>query len=459
MPARLLMIALDGADSKTLERMSSDGGLPNLTRLRERGVAGSLSSPNGITDDGIWASIQYGSGLGDHGRYFFLQQTASGRMAMRFHEEAEDKAFWDRLSDAGNRVAIFDIPKCRTPRPLNGLHLCDWIVHGHYFGEPQSYPPELASEVVSAFGPELPSRCGYEFAPFDECDVDATRNDLLASIERKSEAARAYLRSDDWDLFFVGFKEAHCAGHSLWTENAPEPGVEIPIETVLHRLDTAIGDLVKDAENDARIMVFTTTEMVANASIEHLMPALVVRLNRALSSPPFAMWGEKIRSKKARRFYRRLFGKPLLSILPYNEDCAALRINVSPAHAERREDIADRSIRLLSGIVDTATGEPVIAAIDQPSRQYRGARSGLLPDLLVRLVPGAIPSSVSSPALGRIAAKPPLLRPGNHAGNGYFIATGADMDAARLGELSGIGSFCESVLSGRPESLAAERVD
>lgn len=459
MPARLLMIALDGADSKTLERMSRDGTLPNLTRLRQRGVEGSLASPDGITDDGIWASIQFGSGLGEHGRYFFLQKTASGRMAMRFHEEAEDVTFWDRLSDKGNRIAIFDIPKCRTPRPLNGLHLCDWIVHGHYFAEPQSYPSELASDVVSTFGPELPSRCGYEFGPLDACDIEATRKDLFASVERKSEAARAYLRSDNWDLFFVGFKEAHCAGHSLWTGNAPEPGKETPIEAVLRRLDAAIGDLVEEAGNDVRILVFTTTEMAANATIGHLMPPIVSRLNRALAAPPFAMWGEKIRSKRTGRFYRRVFGEPPLSILPYNEDCVALRINVPLADAERRKEIAEKSMRLLSEIVDATTGEPVVAAIDQPSRQYAGPRSHDLPDLLVRLVPGVIPSSMSSPALGRVAAAPPPLRPGNHAGNGYFIATGADAPAARLTEISGIGTFCDAVLNGQQESLATVPAD
>lgn len=459
MPARLLMIALDGADSKTLERMSSDGALPNLARLRAWGVAGSLSSADGITDDGVWASVHYGSGLGEHGRYFYIQKAASGRMAMRFQAETEDPAFWDRLSDAGNRVAIFDIPKCRAPRPLNGIHLCDWIVHGHYFDNPRSYPPELAPEVVSTFGPELPSQCGYRFAPLDESEIAAIRDDLLTSIQRKEAAARAYLRSDNWDLFFVGFKEAHCAGHSLWKATSAEAETEAPLETVLRRLDDAIGDLVEEAGEGARIMVFTTTEMIANASIEHLMPALVARLNRALSGPPFAMWGETIKSKKIRRFYRRLFGEPPLSILPYNENCAALRINAPADDTVRGEDIADKSIRLLSEIIDTATGKPVVEAIEQPSRQYGGARSNQLPDLLIRLVPGVIPASVSSPALGRVEATPPVLRPGNHAGKGYFIATGADASAARLTEISGIGSFCESVLKGRDESLVAAYAD
>ena len=206
-------------------------------------------------------------------------------------------------------------------------------------------------------------------------------------------------------------------------------------------------------------MVFTATEMIANASIDHLLPALVARLNRAFSGPPFAMWGETIKSRKIRRFYRRLLGEPPLSILPYNENCAALRINVPAADTGRREEIADKSIQLLSEIVDTATGKPVVEAIDRPSRQYGGARSNRLPDLLIRLVPGVIPTTASSPALGRIDAAPPVLRPGNHAGNGFFIATGADAAAVKLKEISGIGSFCESVLSGRDESLVAAYAD
>lgn len=60
MSARLLIIALDGADSRRLGRWSDEGRLPNLAALRKRGLTRHLTVPSGTTDDSLWASFQYG---------------------------------------------------------------------------------------------------------------------------------------------------------------------------------------------------------------------------------------------------------------------------------------------------------------------------------------------------------------------------------------------------------------
>ena len=160
MTARLLMIALDGADGRMLDRCSADGSLPHLTALRARGGIRRLEAMQGITDDALWASFQFAAALAEHGRYHYEIPLHDGQIGMAYHGETAP-SFWNRLSDRGLRVAVFDIPKCGVPRPINGLHLVDWLVHGRYFlDRPRSYPPELAGEVLEQFGPAPPSQCG-----------------------------------------------------------------------------------------------------------------------------------------------------------------------------------------------------------------------------------------------------------------------------------------------------------
>ena len=77
MSARLLIVALDGADGRLLDRWSRDGTLPNLTNLRSRGAVKQLSAPDGVTDDGLWASFKYAVELGEHGRYHWYQRIES----------------------------------------------------------------------------------------------------------------------------------------------------------------------------------------------------------------------------------------------------------------------------------------------------------------------------------------------------------------------------------------------
>jgi hypothetical protein len=60
MSARLLIIALDRADSRRLGRWSDEGRLPNLAALRKRGLTRHLTVPPGTTDDSLWASFQCG---------------------------------------------------------------------------------------------------------------------------------------------------------------------------------------------------------------------------------------------------------------------------------------------------------------------------------------------------------------------------------------------------------------
>ena len=110
MPARLLVVALDGADGRLLDRATLDGTLPTLSALRSRGRAWRLSSAPADTDDSLWASFQYGVGTGEHGRYeCYLDDDHGGRRNAP-DEEIDRETFWDRLSSQGHHLAVLDIP-------------------------------------------------------------------------------------------------------------------------------------------------------------------------------------------------------------------------------------------------------------------------------------------------------------------------------------------------------------
>ena len=278
MTARLLMIALDGADGVLLDRWSADGTLPSLAALRARSVVRRLSAPAGISDDALWASFQFAAPLGEHGRYHWEQRLASGEMGMAYEDERDRESFWTALSRRGNRVAILDVPKCGPPQAINGIHLVDWLVHGRYFPEPRSAPETLAASVVAQFGPAPPSYCAYEGPPLADAEVHEVTANLRTSVARKRAAALHYLASEPWDLFIVAFKEAHCAGHHLWDLSDPRhPGFDAarnerlgdPLRTIFRDLDAAVGDLVSAAGPEAAVAVFSTSDMAPNGTLIH----------------------------------------------------------------------------------------------------------------------------------------------------------------------------------------------
>ncbi len=482
MTARLLMIGLDGADGRLLDRHSAEGTLPHLAALRARGRAHRLSAPPGVTDDALWASFQYEVEVGEHGRYNYRLPLSDSRMGMAHEEEADRLAFWDDLSSHGMRVAIVDVPKCRIPRPLNGIHLVDWIAHGRYFDTPRSHPPSLAADVVQRFGPAPPSRCGYQQPILDDGEIYDIVHNLRHAVAQKRAAGLHYLASEPWDLFVLGFKEAHCASHAFWDFNISHPAHDPrharlgdPVMSILHDIDNAVGDLITAAGPSAEVVVFSTTEYEPNGCLDHLMPGIVERLNAHLSSSPESP-------------IERLPGEsgPLLppsdwhcAILPYNENCAALRVtrrSQSPsanAHPSAPPDpLALKEIEMqLQNLRDADTGRCVVSAISRPSSELKGSRAIALPDLLIHYASGVFPRAVVSPSLGRIEARattltdlliqyvrdlfhrPLVMRPGNHAAGGFVIAAGifAPAAIADVRTMAGFGSLAKTVLDRSPQ--------
>ena len=129
MTARLIMIGLDGADTLLVERWMNDGAMPHLARLKDFGIMKRLSSPLGSSDDGLWASFQYGVTIGEHGRYHWGISLPNNSLEMSYKQDKGQIFFWNKFIGHHLRKAIIDIPKCSTPQPLNGVHLADWIVH------------------------------------------------------------------------------------------------------------------------------------------------------------------------------------------------------------------------------------------------------------------------------------------------------------------------------------------
>jgi predicted AlkP superfamily phosphohydrolase/phosphomutase len=257
---RLMIISLDGADGRLIDLATQDGMLPHLSALRNRGRAWPLSASKDDTDDSLWASFQYGVDVGHHGRWHFLANNEKAQSIFTVDREKDRDLFWDEVSTAGHRVAVIDVPKCRTVRPLNGIHLADWLVHGRYSQTPTSYPPALAAQVVARFGEAPASKCDYKYdSPFSDTDARTARQNMLRSVEMKRNAGLHFLSQEPWDLFVLAFKETHCSAHMFWDihdcdhrnhDQDKRARIGDPVIDILKAVDLAIGDLIAKAGPD-----------------------------------------------------------------------------------------------------------------------------------------------------------------------------------------------------------------
>src|SRR3954462_14187401 len=70
---KLLVLGLDGATWDLLEPLASEGVLPNLARLRDRGAHGTLNSVFPPLSPVAWTGVMTGKNSGKHGVFEFLE--------------------------------------------------------------------------------------------------------------------------------------------------------------------------------------------------------------------------------------------------------------------------------------------------------------------------------------------------------------------------------------------------
>ena len=112
MPAKVLVIGLDAAESTLLERWVSEGRLPAMAALREQGSAYRLHNSWATLPTAVWPELTSGRRPCNGALFFPPRQLRTGEAAPRrvLPEEVDPRGFWTIASDAGKRVAAIDLP-------------------------------------------------------------------------------------------------------------------------------------------------------------------------------------------------------------------------------------------------------------------------------------------------------------------------------------------------------------
>jgi predicted AlkP superfamily phosphohydrolase/phosphomutase len=471
-----MLLGFDSAAPELLEEGMADGWLPNLARLRERGVYGRLRSTSEWLVSSHWVSFYLGVPPGEHGCYHFLQWRADA-MALRRLDPAWmiGEPFWRRMGAEGVRVVALDVPYTHAPRGRETVELSGWATNELTFS-PYASPSRLKQDVHRIFGRSLrESDQGLAFerySPRPLPELLRTRDQLVEILGRSSRLARELAAREPWDLFLTVLGAPHRAGHLLWSgssvqgEAGPEAEAALrgALRDVYAATDRAIGELVDAAGADTHVMVFGLIGMAHNTSRTDILPAMLARILAGATDAEAAH--EKLRLAKRLRQAIPLDWRHAVKThlpLPIQDRLSAfwrtgrvdwartravsltadvhgyIRINLRGREAQGIvepgrdfDDLCDEIARGLLGFVDSVTGEPVVEGVRRTDEIYPdGSRLAALPDLIVRWAasPCAQTADVVSPRHGRIAwptpGKNPNGRSGNHTAEGFLIAAGA----------------------------------
>jgi predicted AlkP superfamily phosphohydrolase/phosphomutase len=150
---KLLVIGLDGASYNLIDPLAEKGLLPNLSSVMSDGARGRLVSTVPWQTPVAWTSYATGVNPGAHGIYgWWVPDTRSGELRTSSGRQVDQPRFWEVLSSSGQRVGVVNIPMSYPARPVNGF----WIsgFDGPFLcmeDDPLiSYPPGLLPTLQSS---------------------------------------------------------------------------------------------------------------------------------------------------------------------------------------------------------------------------------------------------------------------------------------------------------------------
>jgi predicted AlkP superfamily phosphohydrolase/phosphomutase len=211
---KVLVLGLDGATWDMLEPLLLEGLLPNLARLREQGVSGSLRSVFPPLSPVAWTGVMTGKNPGKHGIFEFLEHGHDPlRGRVNSSRTIRSELLWEIAGRYGKKTVVGGVPMSYPPRPsarFPGFCLGDFL-------SPVAAPdfasdPALFAELERVVGPYR----AWATAIHDGGNEAAVLADLHAFLEQHLKAIEFLIRRCDWDLFLFDLMAIDRFQHELW---------------------------------------------------------------------------------------------------------------------------------------------------------------------------------------------------------------------------------------------------
>ncbi len=472
---KLVLIAVDAADSGLVRKWADEGHLPTFARLLASGLVAPIATPVAVLEGGIWPTLLTSSLPATHGMFSFQglkPGTYEVEIAM-YANRLTAPPFWERMSRAEKRVAVIDAPFARPIDGLNGVQITNWGVHDSWSWPRSSWPKGLIQDVVRRFGEHPVPYCDGPDRSL--ADYEALRARLVDGVQRKAGLLRHFLAQEDWDFFFGVFSESHCAGHQFWHFMDPRhprhaasasPALRSAIRDVYRAIDTGLGALLSDLAPEVPVLVLLSHGMGPYYAGAHLLESVLDRLGlggssetpNAPSRDSYAIGGVRGASWNLRRLLptpvrramkvrlpmplaalwnfthpRPNLWKPGMRafVLPSNNMTSAIRINVKGrepfgvvAPGQEYEQVCDDLRDRLLELENPATGRPAVQWVRRVGELYQGPRLQDMPDLFVEWDHTVPITALQSARIGMVGGTLSADRSGDHWQQGLLLGRG-----------------------------------
>src|SRR6266545_3357219 len=153
---RVLLIGLDGADMRIVDRLVREGKLPTFARLKREGAWGPLRSVEPLLSPLVWTSMATGRRPQDHGVFDFVEITPDGKPTPITSTRRRVPALWNLASSYGRTSGFIGWYASYPAEEVRGFTVSDRLafhqVKSARATQGATYPESLAAELRRELG-------------------------------------------------------------------------------------------------------------------------------------------------------------------------------------------------------------------------------------------------------------------------------------------------------------------
>lgn len=295
MSKRLMVIGWDSSDFALINPWMEEGYMPNLKKLMSSSKYGILKSVYPPATPMAWSNIVTGKNAGKHGLNGFMAFRPNSYEAEPVSSmNRKGKDVWEVLSSSGKKVAVVGVPLTYPVRKVNGCIISGFLTPSG--SQEYCFPKNLKDEITAKVPGYTPSRPTYLAGEYNATSDEVYVKSLFDILEKHIEGMIFIAENKEWEFFMGVFNETDWVQHRFWsTIDKSHPKYDEMrarrfgnvIRDVHSRLDDALGDLLKIAE-DASILVISdhgASPLHWNVNINYLLYKMGrLRFKRSIKS-------------------------------------------------------------------------------------------------------------------------------------------------------------------------------
>jgi len=240
---KVLLVGWDAADWRFINPLLDAGLMPNLNRLVEEGVMGSLSTLSPCLSPILWTSIATGKTADKHGITGFVEPVpGGGGIRLSTSTSRTTKALWNILSQSGLKSLVVGWFASHPAEPIDGMS-----VSNRFFEGLPEIPSDPWEVIPGSLHPEklAPILSGLRMHPAEFVHDDLTRLipeikqidldkddrpvklcESLAHTVAVHSVITGAMQAEPWDFAAVYFNALDVCAHLFMQFHPPQlPGI------------------------------------------------------------------------------------------------------------------------------------------------------------------------------------------------------------------------------------------